>query len=64
MLMRGSWERRDEATVQKNKRKMGRSNGVRRKPVVLLDKLRTSQPAPAIAREISAAAIECGAKAE
>ena len=62
--MRGSWERKDEATVQKKKSQMGRSNGVRRKPVVLLDRLRTSQPAPTMANEISAAAIEWGANAE
>jgi hypothetical protein len=58
MLMRGSWENNDEATVQRKKSRIGKSNGVRRKPVFLSAIVRTSQPEPAIPREISPAAIE------
>jgi len=63
MLMRGSWERKDEATVQRKNSQIGKSKGVRRKPVLWLESVRTNQPAPTIANEISAAAIEWGAKA-
>ena len=62
--MRGSCERRDDATVHRKKSQIGKSNGVRRNPGFLLEIVRTSQPAPTIASEISAAAIEWGAKAE
>jgi hypothetical protein len=61
--MRGSGDRKDEATVQRKKSQIGKSNEVRRNPALLPAIVRTSQPAPTIAREISAAAIEWGAKA-
>ena len=64
ILMRGSCERKEEATVHRKNSQMGKSKAVRRNPACLLAIVRTSQPAPTIANEISAAAIEWGAKAE
>ena len=64
MLMRGSVERKEEATVQRKKSQMGKSNRVWRNPVLLPAIAHTNQPEPTIAKEISAAAIEWGAKAE
>ena len=61
--MRGSRERKDEATVHRKKSRIGKSNCVRRNRVFPLEIVRTSQPAPTMANEISAAAIEWGAKA-
>jgi hypothetical protein len=64
ILRRGSSESNDEATVQRKNKQIGKSNDVRRNPVFLREIVRTSHPAPTIAKEISAAAIEWGAKAE
>ena len=64
MLMRGSSESKDEITVQRKKIQIGKSKRVWWKPVLLLAIVRTNHPAPTIANEISAAAIEWGAKAE
>ncbi len=64
ILMWGSVESNEEIMVQRKNNQMGKSNGVRRKPVLRRATARTNQPAPAMAREISAAAIEWGAKTE
>lgn len=64
MLIRGSSEAKDEATVHRKNSQIGRSKGVRRRPVFLLESVRTSHPAATMANEISPAAIECGAKTE
>jgi len=58
MLMLGSWERKEEATVHRKKSQTGRSKRVWRNPVLRLERVRSNHPAPTIAREISAAAIE------
>jgi len=58
MLMRGSSERKQEATVQRKNNRMGRSNRVRRTPVERVAIVRVNQPPAAMASEISAAAIE------
>ena len=64
MLIRGSAESKEEITVQKKNNQMGRSNLVCRNPGFRLTRVPASQLTPTIASEISAAAIECGAKAE
>jgi hypothetical protein len=59
--MSGSADKNAEATVHMKKHKMGRSSRERRIPVVLEAIVLNSQPPAAIASEISAPAIECGA---
>jgi hypothetical protein len=63
-LIRGSSETKEEATVHKKNNQIGRSNGVRRNPVFPVRIVRRSHPVTAMARDISAAAIEWGANAE